>query len=50
MLKKLGKQHTHRKYTVEGLIEVGEVSESTIFFNSKFESGNLRQAFRVPKD
>ncbi len=26
------------------------MKEETIFFNSKFESGNLRQAFKVPQD
>jgi hypothetical protein len=37
-----------RHFTIEGYIQLDSVTEETIFFNSKFESGNLRQAFKVP--
>ncbi len=36
-----------RLFEIEGYIQLDSVSEETIFFNSKFESGNLRQAFKV---
>lgn len=48
MFEKFGPQKPHREYKIEGHIEVSEVSESTVFFHSKFESANLRQAFKVP--
>lgn len=39
-----------KKYHIEGHIILGSVDDSTIFFNSKFETGNLRQVFKaVPK-
>jgi hypothetical protein len=39
-----------KKYHIEGQIILANVDDSTIFFNSKFESGNLRQVFKsVPK-
>ena len=37
-----------RQFNIEGYIQLDIVTEETIFFNSKFESGNLRQAFKVP--
>ena len=37
-----------RQFNIEGYIQLDIVREETIFFNSKFESGNLRQAFKVP--
>lgn len=37
-------------FEIEGYIQIDQVREDTIFFNSKFESGNLRQAFKVPQD
>ena len=36
-----------RQFDIEGYIMLDNVTEETVFFNSKFESGNLRQAFRV---
>lgn len=37
-----------RVFEIEGYIQLDRVTEETVFFNSKFESGNLRQAFKVP--
>jgi hypothetical protein len=31
-----------RKFNIEGNIMLGKIEEKTVFFNSKFESGNLR--------
>jgi len=34
--------------TIDGQIILESVHEEQLFFNSHFESGNLRQAFKVP--
>lgn len=34
-----------RKFRIEGNIMLGKILDKTVFFNSKFESGNLRQVF-----
>jgi len=36
-----------RQFDIEGYIQLDTITEETVFFNSKFESGNLRQAFKV---
>ena len=36
-----------RKYLIEGHIILGQVEENTVFFNSKFETANLRQVFKA---
>lgn len=36
-----------RTFDIEGHIQLDTVTEDTVFFNSKFESGNLRQAFKA---
>lgn len=33
---------------IEGLISLLNIRSTDIFFNSRFESGNLKQAFIVP--
>ena len=33
---------------VEGVIRIDKTRNYDLFFNSNFESGNLRQAFMVP--
>lgn len=33
---------------VEGVIRIDNTRNYDLFFNSNFESGNLRQAFMVP--
>eukprot|EP00347_Sterkiella_histriomuscorum_P023142 403335786 len=38
-----------RSFDIEGHIQLDNVTEHQVFFNSKFESGNLRQAFKVPQ-
>ena len=39
-----------RKFKIEGQIMIAKVEDNTVFFNSKFESANLRQVFNaVPK-
>ena len=38
------------KFDIDGDIIIDTVTEESIFFNSKFESGNLRQVFKVPKN
>mmetsp|Transcript_7340 Transcript_7340/g.11502 ORF Transcript_7340/g.11502 Transcript_7340/m.11502 type:complete len:106 (+) Transcript_7340:190-507(+) len=35
-----------KKFFIEGHIVLARVDERTVFFNSKFETGNLRQVFR----
>lgn len=37
-----------RAFEIEGYIQLDTVTDESVFFNSKFESGNLRQAFKVP--
>ena len=37
-----------KKYEIEGFIKFERIRGTDVVFNSKFESGNLRQAFRVP--
>jgi hypothetical protein len=34
-----------KKFTIEGQILLANVQEDTVFFNAKFETGNLRQVF-----
>ena len=34
-----------RKYLIEGNIMLGKCTEKTVFFNSQFETANLRQVF-----
>ena len=36
-----------RTYHIEGHVILGQLDEYSVFFNSKFESGNLRQVFKV---
>lgn len=36
-----------RKFHIEGQVMLGQLDEYSVFFNSKFESGNLRQVFKV---
>lgn len=35
---------------VEGVIRIDNTRNYDVFFNSNFESGNLRQAFMVPQE
>ena len=35
------------EFNIEGEIVIPAMDESAVLFNSKFESGNLRQAFKV---
>ncbi len=37
-----------RAFDIDGYILLDSVNEETVFFNSKFESANLRQAFKIP--
>ena len=43
------KMPPHRLFEIEGTILLDSITENHVFFNSKFESGNLRQAFKVPQ-
>ena len=35
------------KYDIEGKIMIAKPNERSVFFNAKFESGNLRQVFKA---
>jgi hypothetical protein len=48
VFKSIGAHKPSRSFDIDGYIEMNSVSEDSFFFNSKFESGNLRQAFKVP--
>jgi len=37
-----------RKYNIDGHIMIAKVDDNSVFFNSKFETANLSQVFRVP--
>ena len=37
-----------KEYEIEGYMKFERARGTDVFFNSQFESGNLRQAFRVP--
>ena len=39
-----------KEYTTEGYIKFERVRSHDCFFNSNFESGNLRQVFKVPQE
>lgn len=39
-----------KKEDCEGYIRINNPSEFDLFFNSRFESGNLRQVFRIPRE
>ena len=39
-----------KEYIAEGLIKFERVRPHDVFFNSRFESGNLRQVYKVPQD
>ena len=41
---------SQKEYIAEGLIKFERVRPHDIFFNSRFESGNLRQVYKVPLD
>jgi hypothetical protein len=36
-----------KKFHIEGHVMLAKVEDSTVFFNSKFESANLRQVFKA---
>ena len=39
-----------KQFETEGLIKFERVRSTDILFNSRFESGNLRQVFKIPRD
>ena len=39
-----------KEYAMEGLIKLSLMRPYECLFNSRFESGNLRQVFKVPKE
>lgn len=39
-----------KAFVTEGFIKFERARANDCFFNSRFESGNLRQVFRVPQE
>jgi hypothetical protein len=35
-------------FKINGILQVNETTEKSMFFNSRFESGNLKQVFKGP--
>lgn len=41
---------SQKEYIAEGLIKFERIRTHDVFFNSRFESGNLRQVYKVPQE